>query len=68
MNLKFIKLILRYQRKYIKRNRRGKKNDGSPFKVFTPYWRSAEKFYSEKIPSKINKISKCLKTSFLKIL
>ena len=26
------------------------KIDGTPFKVFTPYWRSAEKFYLEKIP------------------
>ena len=27
-----------------------KKNDGTPFKVFTPFWRSAEKFYLDKIP------------------
>ncbi len=38
-----------------------KKNDGKPFKVFTPYWRNAEKFYLEKIPSKDKKISKCEK-------
>ena len=25
-----------------------KKNDGTPFKVFTPFWRSAEKYYIEK--------------------
>ena len=44
-----------------------KKNDGTPFKVFTPYWRSAEKFYLEKVPSKDRKISKCLKkVSFFK--
>ncbi len=36
-----------------------KKNDGTPFKVFTPYWRNAEKFYLEKIPQKEKKISKC---------
>ena len=29
-----------------------KKGDGTPFKVFTPYWRAAEKYYSEKIPSR----------------
>ena len=38
-----------------------KKNDGTPFKVFTPYWRNAEKFYMEKIPSKKKKVSKCIK-------
>ena len=36
-----------------------KKNDGTPFKVFTPYWRNAEKYYIEKIPSKEKKIQKC---------
>ena len=42
-----------------------KKGDGTPFKVFTPYWRSAEKFYLEKIPPKEKKISKCKRrTSF----
>ena len=29
-----------------------KKKDGTPFKVFTPFWRTAEKYYQEKIPSK----------------
>ncbi len=44
-----------------------KKNDGNPFKVFTPFWRNAEKFYLDKIPSKEKKITKCLKeTSFFK--
>ncbi len=38
-----------------------KKADGTPFKVFTPFWRTAEKFYSEKIPPKEKKISKCAK-------
>ena len=37
------------------------KSDGSPFRVFTPYWRTAEKFYMEKVPSKIKMISKCSK-------
>ena len=44
-----------------------KKTDGTPFKVFTPYWRTAEKFYIEKIPSKEKTISKCQKkVSFFK--
>ena len=38
-----------------------KKTDNSPFKVFTPFWRTAEKLYLEKIPPKEKKISKCLK-------
>ena len=38
-----------------------KKNDGTPFKVFTPYWKNAEKFYIEKIPSLEKKILKCEK-------
>ena len=42
-----------------------KKMDGSPFKVFTPYWRNAEKFYLEKIPAKERKISTCNKKSLL---
>ena len=44
-----------------------KKGDGTPFKVFTPYWRTAEKYYSEKIPPKEKKIFKCSKkASFFK--
>ena len=38
-----------------------KKSDGTPFKVFTPFWRSAEKYYIEKIPLKEKIIRKCLK-------
>ena len=38
-----------------------KKNDGTPFKVFTPFWRVAEKNYSEKIPPKEKIIQKCKK-------
>ena len=38
-----------------------KKNDGTPFKVFTPYWRNAEKYYLEKIPPKEIMIKKCKK-------
>ena len=38
-----------------------KKNDGTPFKVFTPFWRTAEKYYIEKIPPKEKLIKKCLK-------
>ena len=44
-----------------------KKSDGTPFKVFTPFWRNAEKLYLEKIPYKDKKISKCSKKiSFFK--
>ena len=39
-----------------------KKNDGTPFKVFTPFWRNAEKYYLEKIPSKLKVIKKCKKS------
>ncbi len=38
-----------------------KKNDGTPFKVFTPYWRTAEKYFFEKIPPKDKTIKKCKK-------
>ena len=38
-----------------------KKSDGTPFKVFTPFWRTAEKYFIEKIPSKEKKIKKCLR-------
>ena len=38
-----------------------KKEDGTPFKVFTPFWRRAEKHYFEKIPLTEKKISKCKK-------
>ena len=44
-----------------------KKGDGNPFKVFTPYWRSAEKYYFEKIPNPEKKVLKCKnRTSFFK--
>ena len=38
-----------------------KKNDGTPFKVFTPFWRNAEKYYIEKIPSKKKSVKKCIR-------
>ncbi len=38
-----------------------KKSDGTPFKVFTPYWRNAEKYFIEKVPINMKKISKCKK-------
>ena len=38
-----------------------KKGDGTPFRVFTPFWRSAERYYVEKIPSKEKIIKRCLK-------
>ena len=44
-----------------------KKADGTPFKVFTPYWRNAEKFYYDKIPINYKKILKFKnKISFFK--
>ena len=42
-----------------------KKSDGTPFKVFTPFWRSAEKYYIEKIPPKEKSIKKCKKKNKL---
>ena len=38
-----------------------KKSDGTPFKVFTPFWRNAERHYIEKIPPKEKIIKKCYK-------
>ena len=38
-----------------------KKSDGTPFKVFTPFWRNAEKYFIEKIPSKEKVVKKCLR-------
>ena len=35
-----------------------KKNDGTPFKVFTPFWRTAEQIYLNSVPTKISKIQK----------
>jgi deoxyribodipyrimidine photo-lyase len=37
------------------------KNDGTPFKVFTPFWKNAEQRYLEKVPSRISKIKKLKK-------
>ena len=37
------------------------KNDGTPFKVYSPFWRNAEQFYLERLPDKINKVKKCKK-------
>ena len=39
------------------------KDDGTPFKVFTPFWKNAEQRYLNKIPSKIYKIKKMKKIS-----
>ena len=38
-----------------------KKNDGTPFKVFTPFWKNAEKYYIGKIPPKKKEVKKCKK-------
>ena len=44
-----------------------KKADGTPFRVFTPFWRYAEKYYFEKIPQKLKTVQKCKnKISFFK--
>ena len=44
-----------------------KKADGTPFRVFTPFWRYAEKYYFEKIPQKFQAVQKCKnKISFFK--
>ncbi len=46
-----------------------KKLDGMPFKVFTPFWRSAEKLFLDKIPSSEKTIKKTKKKiSFFKNL
>ena len=37
------------------------KNDGTPFKVYSPFWRNAEQFYLERLPDKISKVKKCKK-------
>ncbi len=34
------------------------KNDGTPFKVFTPFWKNAELKYLNQVPSKISQIKK----------
>ncbi len=44
-----------------------KKADGTPFRVFTPFWRYAEKYFTEKIPPKEKIIKKCkLKKNYFK--
>ena len=44
-----------------------KKSDGTPFKVFTPFWKTAEKFYLDKNYDKKNVVkSKKIKVSFFK--
>jgi deoxyribodipyrimidine photo-lyase len=44
-----------------------KKNDGTPFKVFTPFWKTAEKFYLDKGDHAKNIVKpKSSKTIFLK--
>ena len=40
------------------------KGDGTPFKVFSPFWRVAEQIYINKIPSKISKLKKLGKKNF----
>ena len=38
-----------------------KKNDGTPFKVFTPFWRTAEKIYINSVPSRKSQVKKLTK-------
>ena len=40
------------------------KNDGTPFKVFTPFWRNAEQKYINSTPAKDYKIKKCASGKF----
>ena len=40
------------------------KNDGTPFKVFTPFWRNAEQKYINSTPAKDYKIKKCTSGKF----
>ncbi len=35
-----------------------KKNDGTPFKVYSPFWKNAERIFLEKIPSKNYQVRK----------
>ena len=41
------------------------KNDGTPFKVYSPFWRNAEQYYLERLPDKINKVKKCKKIEII---
>ena len=41
------------------------KDDGTPFKVFTPFWRVAEQVYLNKVPTKKSKIKKKNKKIFI---
>ena len=41
------------------------KDDGTPFKVFTPFWRVAEQVYLNKVPSKKSKTKKKNKKIFI---
>ena len=38
------------------------KNDGTPFKVYSPFWRNAERIYLEKVPEKNSSIKKLKKS------
>ena len=40
------------------------KDDGTPFKVFTPFWKNAEQRYLNKIPSKPTNIKKLKNSKF----
>ena len=41
------------------------KDDGTPFKVFTPFWRTAEQVYLNKAPSRESKLKKKNKKIFI---
>ena len=38
------------------------KDDGTPYKVFTPFWKKTEQFYISKVPSKFKKVKSKEKT------
>ena len=42
-----------------------KKTDGTPFKVFTPFWRVAEEIYLKKVPSRDAQLKKKNKKIFI---
>ena len=58
INFKFFKgnILIEYQEVL--------KDDGTPFKVFTPFWKNAEQRYLDKVPSKPSNVKKLEKSEF----
>ena len=44
------------------------KKDGTPFKVFSPFWRHAEQIYLDRVPKKNLNLRKMKKNDILKVL